>query len=110
LGGPQVPPLHLGALGEQSAGCRHWTQTGPLSPPALQYGVTPEQSALLAHWTHRFRLQAGVAVPAQSELLVHCTHCCVVGSQRFREFGQSADDSQPTHAAVLLLQIAPLPL
>lgn len=76
----------------------------------LQYGVAPEQSALVAHATHRLRLHAGVDVPAQSALLEHSTHCAVVGSQILIELGQSVPELQPTHAPVLVLQIAALPL
>jgi len=71
--------------------------------------VVPEQSLFVAHWTHRLRVQTGVDVPAQSAPLVHCTHCCIAGSQNFCDVGQSADVLHPTHAPVPVLQICALP-
>jgi hypothetical protein len=103
-----VPPLQLGALGGHCVFCTHWTHRHPLSPPSAQYGVAPEQSASLAHITQRFRTQAGVDVPTQSALLLHCTHCWVVGSQMLWEVGQLAAVMQPTHAPVTVLQIRSL--
>jgi hypothetical protein len=103
-----MPPLQLGAFGGHCVFCTHWTHRQPLSPPKAQYGVAPEQSASLAHITQRLCTHAGVEVPAQSERLLHCTHCCVVGSQILWDVGQFAAEMQPTHAPVVVLHVRSL--
>jgi hypothetical protein len=65
----------------------------------------PVQSALLPHWTQAFFTHTGVEVPAQSSLVVHCTHCCDPGSQMLSEVGQSLEPTQPTQAPLLRSQI-----
>jgi hypothetical protein len=80
-----VPLLQVGAVGGHWLSITHCTQRNPAPPPpppTSQYGVGAAQSMLLRHWTHRWRgEQRGVAVPAQSAPVRHCTHCDVVGSQ-----------------------------
>jgi hypothetical protein len=96
-----------------SAHCVSLTQPGPhvwAAPPTWRqtrpFGEDA-QSGLVRQVTHvLFAVsQNGCDVPAQSPLVVHTTHCCVVGSQTRLAAGQSVPPiRQPTHAPEVVSQ------